>query len=180
MNLLFLAPAVPGATESERPLSPASRSAFLGGPLCGRAEKAERRGRRTKAIRRPRGPPEETCEHVTLDAVPKVEGAPTIRYGWRPLPSRILKEKFEALLAHVSTEKRRLLVFEESQSAGPKGWYRLDRNAVPAEYILIPGDGEFKEQSCWTSIEARIGEALRKAARGAQLEIHSSATSCTV
>jgi WD40 repeat protein len=89
------------------------------------------------------------------------------RYGWKPLPSRIKKDEFEALLAHITTDERSLLVFEEGRPAANNGWYRLDWNAVPPEYLLMPRDGQYKERIHWEPVETRIGEVLRKAARAA-------------
>ena len=55
------------------------------------------------------------------------------RYGWRPLPSRIEKTEFEAILAKVPDAGA-----ADSDRALVTRWYRLDENAVPAEYVLLP------------------------------------------
>jgi len=60
------------------------------------------------------------------------------RYGWRPLPARIEAKELESLLAAVSEEDRRSLVWQEGQPAADTGWYRLDENAVSPEYVLRP------------------------------------------
>ena len=91
------------------------------------------------------------------------------RYGWRPLPARIEKNEFDALLAHVITDQRRLLVFEEEWPAANNGWYRLDRNADPPQYLLKPREGEYEERSTWEPLETHIRETLQKAARAASL-----------
>ncbi len=51
------------------------------------------------------------------------------RYGWRPLPGRIEAEEFRAVRKGIADATPRELV---------DGWYRLDENAVPREYLLKP------------------------------------------
>jgi WD40 repeat protein len=91
------------------------------------------------------------------------------RYGWRPLPTRIKKDEFEALLARATVDERKLLVFEEDQHSAEKGWYRLDWNANPPEYLLRPRDGGYEERSRWDPVEVRMRQALQTAARAAGL-----------
>jgi hypothetical protein len=55
------------------------------------------------------------------------------RYGWRPLPARIEKNEFEAVLAHVADASDRDFV---------QSWYDLDLNAVPPEYLLFRSSGQ--------------------------------------
>jgi hypothetical protein len=74
------------------------------------------------------------------------------RYGWRPLPSRIEKAEFESVLGKVPESDRALLFW--SDGPDPQGWYRLDENAVPAEYVLLPrqvgvGETAAKEADRW-------------------------------
>jgi hypothetical protein len=92
------------------------------------------------------------------------------RYGWRPLPAWIEKSEFEAILAKVPESDRELLLWTEKQSKDRMGWYRLDLNADPAEYILMPRevvlakdatDDERKaaqeaEEKRWCEIEHRL------------------------
>ena len=91
------------------------------------------------------------------------------RYGWRPLPSRVKKDEFETLLPHVSPGERKLLAFIEGEPAETNGWYRLDWNADPPEYLLLPRGESYRAQSQWEPIETRMREALRNAARAASL-----------
>ena len=82
------------------------------------------------------------------------------RYGWRPLPSRIEKAEFDAVLAKVpdagAGSGRALLT----------SWYRLDENAVPAEYVLKPrevreGEAAEDEATRWANdIEPVMRSAL--------------------
>jgi hypothetical protein len=65
------------------------------------------------------------------------------RYGWRPLPSQVPADEFEALLSQVTAEKRPLLFtgmgvdsWRDCKTLFRKGWYRKDLNAVPPEYVL--------------------------------------------
>ncbi|MCX5800589.1 MAG: hypothetical protein NTX17_04310 [Candidatus Eisenbacteria bacterium] len=60
------------------------------------------------------------------------------RYGWQPLPPQIEAGEFEAILKKVSLQDRELLLWDDKQSNGPRGWYRKDENAVPTEYCLRP------------------------------------------
>jgi len=91
------------------------------------------------------------------------------RYGWRPLPSRIERAEFEAILAKVP------------DAGGPESdrtllgrWYRLDENAEPAEYVLLPREvaapevatadarraAQDAEEKQWWAIEARMRTIL--------------------
>ena len=91
------------------------------------------------------------------------------RYGWRPLPARIRKDEFDALLTHATADERRLLLFDEGPPAADNGWYWSDWNADPPEYLLRPRDGEYRERSGWEPVEAQIREALQRAAAAAGL-----------
>ena len=57
------------------------------------------------------------------------------RYGWRPLPARIEAGEFEQILAVATEEEWHRLLWDE-RPASSRGWYCLDLNADPAEYIL--------------------------------------------
>ncbi len=82
------------------------------------------------------------------------------RYGWRPLPACIDAEEFEQILTVASEVERQRLFWEQQQPAKSRGWYRLDLNAVPAEYVLRPRevnvDADASEQDKQT---ARLHEA---------------------
>jgi len=77
------------------------------------------------------------------------------RYGWRPLPVTIPAAEFEALRAYLPARDAEV-AFQ---------WYRLDENAVPAEYCLQSRTGEFVEPSTWNPVEESLLRALTTAAR---------------
>ena len=96
------------------------------------------------------------------------------RYGWRPLPGRIEAGEFERILSVASDDEKRRLVCSENQPTGSKGWYRLDKNAIPPEYILLPRElsaaadapedekkaAHEREAKDWTNIEDSLREIL--------------------
>jgi WD40 repeat protein len=82
------------------------------------------------------------------------------RYGWQPLPSRIPAVEFEKLRPGL-----------RAQGKGALGetWYRLDENAVPPEYCLLPRSGEFVAPETWNLLEQKLRNGLARAAREAGL-----------
>jgi HEAT repeat protein/tetratricopeptide (TPR) repeat protein len=94
------------------------------------------------------------------------------RYGWRPLPSRIEKAEFESIRARVPESAG-----AESDRALLDLWYRLDSNAVPAEYVLLPRTvdvsesvtaeqrrtAQHSEYEAWGATEKRLRVILRGA-----------------
>ena len=82
------------------------------------------------------------------------------RYGWRPLAARIEAEEFRVVRDHITEMEDRARVDD---------WYRLDENAVPAEYLLNPRTDEFVDMDRWADMEAAMHKALREAARAANL-----------
>lgn len=76
------------------------------------------------------------------------------RYGWQPLPARIPLTEMDEILGHLSNEEKNELL----------GWYKLDENAVPAEYVLLPREGEYKDYLAWSPLEKRLLNILRKGA----------------
>lgn len=70
------------------------------------------------------------------------------RYGWLPLPTRI-----------PATE------LDPRPVAGD--WYKLDENAVPAEYVLQPRTGIFTNPDIWSVMEELLHARLESATRGA-------------
>ncbi|MFC1806026.1 DUF4062 domain-containing protein [Planctomycetota bacterium] len=86
------------------------------------------------------------------------------RYGWRPLPSTVPADEFEAILEHCSEEERYLLLWRDDQSDDCKGWYRRDDNAVPAEYVLLPREGEYEDAEAWGAVETQLRASLLSAA----------------
>lgn len=100
------------------------------------------------------------------------------RYGWRPLPAQIPSAEFKDLLGAIRDEDDQKLL-EGSAEVEPwtvgdqvsrVGWYREDRNAVPAEFVLQPrridypegADGNERrriaqeEAKDWRDIETRL------------------------
>jgi len=95
------------------------------------------------------------------------------RYGWRPLPYAIPAGEMERLLPFVPAAVRAHLLWREGQPAGDEGWYRLDANAVPPEYLLLPRTKgtRYEEYSTWEGeVERPLLAALEGAARQAGLE----------
>lgn len=95
------------------------------------------------------------------------------RYGWRPLPFAISAIEFERLLLYLSEAERALVCWQAGQSTDAPGWYRLDENAVPAEYVLLPRQpgSRYAEYSIWESqVEKPVLEILERAALEAGLD----------
>ena len=83
------------------------------------------------------------------------------RYGWQPIPSVILQSEMESILPHLQPGSRKLV----------DDWYKLDKNAVPAEYILQSWGNLFKEYKEWEIIENQLRKILRETAKQANLSI---------
>ena len=80
------------------------------------------------------------------------------RYGWRPLPTEIPADEFEALLAQLGAQ---------SQGHGLLcQWYRRDDNLQPAQCRLLPRIPDTAAGSSWPDVEAKLLGALRQAALG--------------
>ncbi len=90
------------------------------------------------------------------------------RYGWRPLPPQIEAGEFETLRALVAEVDLPLL----------NQWYRQDKNAVPAQFVLqprhvvVPPDGTEVERYAASNEEDRqwaqdVEPALRRILLGA-------------
>jgi Domain of unknown function (DUF4062) len=92
------------------------------------------------------------------------------RYGWHPLPPQIPAHEFEQILAKVDSEERDLLLGSDDRSAGDKGWYRRDDNAVPPAYILQPRTGPYQDNDTWTDVERRLHASLARAVQDMPLE----------
>jgi WD40 repeat protein/AAA+ ATPase superfamily predicted ATPase len=80
------------------------------------------------------------------------------RYGWRPLPAEIPKEEFEMILNNLSTNNKE----NSRRRALVKKWYRLDENAIPAVYCLLPREGKFKNYDLWERIEQDLSVIFRE------------------
>ncbi|MBI4569732.1 MAG: DUF4062 domain-containing protein [Planctomycetes bacterium] len=78
------------------------------------------------------------------------------RYGYVPLPASIERTEFERLAGAVR-DSRALALLDL--------WYRLDRNAVPEEYVLLPRRGRYADFAAWSSeVESPLRRALQSAA----------------
>lgn len=79
------------------------------------------------------------------------------RYGWRPPPPQVPEAEYTRLrdwLAEHDVEGEQLV----------EDWYRLDRNADPAEYRLKRRTGAFEDADAWKGVEDRLAAALAAAA----------------
>jgi tetratricopeptide (TPR) repeat protein len=74
------------------------------------------------------------------------------RYGWQPVPSKIPHFEMEEIMRNLSSDEKDLL----------DKWYKLDENAIPAEFILQPREGENIEYTIWENTEKRLREIFRK------------------
>jgi ABC-type dipeptide/oligopeptide/nickel transport system ATPase component len=74
------------------------------------------------------------------------------KYGWQPIPEKIPATEWDEIIETVTQDKELL-----------KEWYKLDTNAIPAEYILQELKGDYKDYDNWKPIEKQIRQALRDA-----------------
>lgn len=82
------------------------------------------------------------------------------RYGWEPVPSRILSGEFERLRALATASQAELL----------DRWYVRDDNAVPAQQVLKRRGEDFDEYYEWAPEEAKLLQAVRELVDKAGLE----------
>lgn len=76
------------------------------------------------------------------------------RYGWCPLPSQIPSDEFDQIYQHTTNTQERALL---------DMWYKLDKNALPPEYVLQPRFGEreeYRDQDLWDEVESRLHQIL--------------------
>jgi NACHT domain- and WD repeat-containing protein len=76
------------------------------------------------------------------------------RYGWCPPPSQIPADEFDKINQHTQNPQERALL---------DMWYKLDKNAVPPEYVLQPRVGEleeYRDQDLWDEVESRLRQIL--------------------
>jgi hypothetical protein len=89
------------------------------------------------------------------------------RYGWQPIPSKIPEKEMDQIVEIIKkndADKRTLFWDEEDDTCN--GWYRLDTNAIPAEYVLRKRTGTpFEAEQAWIEEENRIREILQKAVK---------------
>ncbi len=82
------------------------------------------------------------------------------RYGWRPLPYQIPQPEFERIIASVpSPDSARLL-----------RWYRLDKNSVPAAFVLQPRIGDHRDPAVWAGEERLLQTCLEAGATAARVD----------
>ncbi len=82
------------------------------------------------------------------------------RYGWRPLPYKILKPEFERIIAAIPT----------LDAAGLRRWYRLDTNAVPAAFVLQARTGDHRDPAMWAGEEKLLRNCLEVGAAAAGID----------
>ncbi len=80
------------------------------------------------------------------------------RYGWCPPPYFIPDDEFHRLRNEITDEQDRSLV---------EAWYSLDRNAVPACWLLKPRQkgSPYESYAGWQPVEARLQAILAEAAK---------------
>ena len=100
------------------------------------------------------------------------------RYGWRPPPRVIPADEVERLRPYIEADPEAdptLRVFGDptapyhAEPLAGDGWYQLDSNAVPAEYVLQPRRGTFEDYETWKPVERQLRAALARAAERAGL-----------
>lgn len=75
------------------------------------------------------------------------------KYGWQPIPSTIPQVEMDDIQTVLGAEDLSLV----------QKWYRLDLNAVPPEYVLLPRQKEHKDYRLWKNVESQIQNVLRQA-----------------
>ena len=89
------------------------------------------------------------------------------RFGWRPLPHAVPARELELFIPLLTEKEREKLLWRDEQPEDERGWYRLDDNAIPPEYLLQarqPGT-RYEEHAIWESeVEKPLLAALERAA----------------
>ena len=75
------------------------------------------------------------------------------RYGWTPLPYAIEQDEFQEILKQI--ENKQLV----------KEWYELDKNQIPASYILKERTNEYTEYKKWETVENSLRDTLQTAVK---------------
>lgn len=94
------------------------------------------------------------------------------RYGWCPVPASIDADEFARIHEQMDTDGQALV----------DTWYRCDRNAVPASFVLQRRSAAFVEADRWRPIEEALHRVLAAAADAsglpeyARAQYHLSAT----
>ena len=81
------------------------------------------------------------------------------RYGWVTLPYLIEQSEFENLIPHIPQKDLALV----------STWYQLDKNQIPAAFLLQERAGDYVDYDTWQTEEAQLRTILQKALRAADL-----------
>lgn len=57
------------------------------------------------------------------------------KYGWKTFPAIITEAEMLGLIPQLDDQERKSI----------RTWYKIDNNAVPAEFVLKPRTNEFRE-----------------------------------
>lgn len=68
------------------------------------------------------------------------------RYGYRPIPAKILSSEFNILMKYTSNEDDENLI---------KKWYLHDENSLPSEYVLQPVTED------WENVSSKLAVVLQ-------------------
>jgi hypothetical protein len=92
------------------------------------------------------------------------------KYGYRPLPTRILEKEFELIIKILKDEPDDIRLLQT--------WYKLDSNSIPAVYVLQPVSSVFKnftnktekalmeeDQNQWWKTMGRLCTVVRNGAK---------------
>ncbi len=77
------------------------------------------------------------------------------KYGWQPAPFKIPSEEMDQIQQKFSIAEKEKV----------KQWYKLDKNAVPAEYVLQPRINIFIDHDEWSKEETILSGIFRKAVK---------------
>ncbi|PIK62788.1 putative NACHT and WD repeat domain-containing protein 1 isoform X 3 [Apostichopus japonicus] len=77
------------------------------------------------------------------------------RYGYRPIPAKILSSEFDILMKYVSNEDDENLI---------KKWYLHDKNSLPSEYVLQPVTED------WENVSSKLAVVLQSIVTAANEE----------
>lgn len=74
------------------------------------------------------------------------------RYGWIPLPYTIEQKEFEEILNYTQPNKQKELL----------KWYTLDKNQLPASYVLKQREGAYTNADKWSETETILLHILQQ------------------
>jgi hypothetical protein len=74
------------------------------------------------------------------------------KYGWQPIPEKIPETEMNQINSTIAWDNELLLT-----------WYKLDNNAIPAEYVLQPRGERYSGYEVWESVEKKLQAVLREA-----------------